>query len=136
MGLPQERIDVSDAKAGEDKGWHSIDDLATRYCVSHRALRFYESLGLLSPSRLGRNRIYDAEDKLRLEMILKGKQLGFTLTEVRQLMGSSRHVGASAFLDSVEPERVQSQISHLLRKRGEIADAIAQLRKVHAKMMG
>ena len=60
---------------------YTIGDLAREFGVTLRTLRFYEDRGLLSPRRDGTARIYDPRDRERLSVILKGKQLGFTLTE-------------------------------------------------------
>lgn len=65
---------------------YSIRDLAEDFGVTTRALRFYEERGLLRPQRKGLNRVYDAEDKVRLTLILRGKRLGFTLDESAELI--------------------------------------------------
>ena len=65
---------------------YSIRDLAEDFGVTTRALRFYEERGLLRPQRKGLNRVYDAADKVRLTLILRGKRLGFTLDESAELI--------------------------------------------------
>lgn len=65
---------------------YSIRDLAKDFGVTTRALRFYEERGLLRPQRKGLNRVYDAADKVRLTLILRGKRLGFTLDESAELI--------------------------------------------------
>ena len=69
---------------------YTIGDLAREFGVTLRTLRFYEDRGLLSPRREGTARIYDARDRARLSVILKGKQLGFTLTEIRAMVAEER----------------------------------------------
>ena len=69
---------------------YTIGDLAREFGVTLRTLRFYEDRGLLSPRREGTARIYDARDRSRLSVILKGKQLGFTLTEIRAMVAEER----------------------------------------------
>jgi DNA-binding transcriptional MerR regulator len=64
----------------------TILEVARDFQVSIRALRFYEDRGLLHPRRESTNRRYDARDRLHLKMILKGKQLGFTLSEIHDIL--------------------------------------------------
>lgn len=64
----------------------SIRDLCDAFDVTPRALRFYESQGLLEPERDGQKRIYDGRDRARLQLILRGKRFGFSLAEIRELL--------------------------------------------------
>jgi len=64
----------------------SIGDLAREFDVTPRAIRFYEDHGLLAPKREGQRRIYSARDRTRLKLTLRGKRLGLTLAEVRELV--------------------------------------------------
>lgn len=63
----------------------TITDLAKEFELTTRAIRFYEVQGLLSPSRDGRNRIYSKRDRIRLKLVLRGKRLGFSLGEIKEL---------------------------------------------------
>lgn len=65
---------------------YSITELAAEFDVTPRAIRFYEDMGLLEPSRAGRNRIYSHRDRTRLKLTLRGKRLGLALSEVKQLV--------------------------------------------------
>ncbi len=65
---------------------HSISELAAELGITTRTIRFYEEKGLLAPSRNGQQRIYSAADRVRLKLILRGKRLGFTLEESRDLI--------------------------------------------------
>ncbi|MCP5419787.1 MAG: MerR family DNA-binding transcriptional regulator [Gammaproteobacteria bacterium] len=64
---------------------YTITDLAKDFNVTTRTIRFYEDQGLLSPQREGRKRIYSHRDRTRLKLILRGKRLSFTLSEIREL---------------------------------------------------
>ncbi|MDP2225849.1 MAG: MerR family DNA-binding transcriptional regulator [Moraxellaceae bacterium] len=66
-------------------GTYSISDLAREFDVTTRTIRFYEDEGLLSPQRRGQTRIYSARDRVLLKLILRGKRLGFSLAECREL---------------------------------------------------
>ncbi len=64
---------------------YTISDLAGEFDVTPRAIRFYEDQGLLSPSRKGRKRVYQERDRVLLKLVLRGKRLGFTLAEVKEM---------------------------------------------------
>ena len=64
----------------------TITELATEFDITTRAIRFYEGMGLLSPERAGRNRVYGQRDRTRLKLTLRGKRLGLSLQEVKQLV--------------------------------------------------
>ncbi|MBN3561762.1 MerR family transcriptional regulator [Aliamphritea spongicola] len=63
----------------------SIRDLASEFDVTTRSIRFYEDQGLLFPTRKGQTRIYSSQDRVRLKLILRGKRLGFSLAESKEL---------------------------------------------------
>lgn len=65
---------------------YTIGELAREFDLTTRAIRFYEDCGLLSPQRAGRNRVYTARDRTRLKLTLRGKRLGLTLAEVKELV--------------------------------------------------
>ena len=69
-----------------DGGEFSISDLAREFDVTPRAIRFYEDQGLLAPRRDGQRRIYTPRDRTRLKLTLRGKRLGLTLAEIRELI--------------------------------------------------
>jgi DNA-binding transcriptional MerR regulator len=120
----------------------SISDMARIYGVSLRTLRFYEDRGLLSPNRQGTARFYNATNRMRLELILKGKRLGFTLAEIQELIvsrGKQNHLQASdpdrADLTSgLNNQQIEAQIAHLERQRGELEEALTELREALGKL--
>jgi len=65
---------------------YTISDLAQRFDITTRAIRFYESEGLLSPARDGQKRLYSHSDYITLKLILRGKRLGWSLAESRELI--------------------------------------------------
>lgn len=65
---------------------YTITELAQEFGITPRAIRFYEDMGLLAPTRQGRSRVYSQRDRTRLKLTLRGKRLGFALTEIRQLV--------------------------------------------------
>ena len=64
----------------------TIGELAKDFDVSHRTIRYYESIGLLSPERKGRTRLYDSYQRTRLRLILRGKRIGLTLRDCEKLL--------------------------------------------------
>ena len=88
---------------------------------------------MLSPHRDGSARLYSEDDRAKLTLILRGKKLGFTLGEIRELTTKAAGSKQDATL-SLKPEQILSQIEHLKRQRDGIDDAIAQLRAAHARL--
>ena len=64
----------------------TITELAVEFDITARAIRFYEDVGLLTPGRAGRNRVYTQRDRTRLKLTLRGKRLGLSLLEIKQLV--------------------------------------------------
>ena len=64
----------------------TIGELAREFDLTTRAIRFYEDCGLITPQRAGRNRVYTQRDRTRLKLTLRGKRLGLTLAEVKELV--------------------------------------------------
>jgi DNA-binding transcriptional MerR regulator len=120
----------------------SISDMARIYGVSLRTLRFYEDRGLLSPNRQGTARFYNAANRMRLELILKGKRLGFTLAEIQDLIALRGKNGQSHASDAdkadltsgLNNQQIEAQIAHLERQRGELDEALAELREALGKL--
>jgi DNA-binding transcriptional MerR regulator len=65
---------------------YTITELALEFDITPRAIRFYEDVGLLTPQRAGRNRVYTQRDRTRLKLTLRGKRLGLSLQEIKQLV--------------------------------------------------
>ena len=65
---------------------YTISELALEFDITARAIRFYEDVGLLTPQRAGRNRVYTQRDRTRLKLTLRGKRLGLSLLSIKQLV--------------------------------------------------
>ncbi|MGO4387448.1 MerR family DNA-binding transcriptional regulator [Microvirga sp. 2YAF29] len=113
---------------------YTIGDLAREFSVTLRTLRFYEDRGLLSPRRDGTARIYDARDRERLSVILKGKQLGFTLTEIRAMVAEELSGSGPAMNLKLSLDQVEDQIRHLEQQKSEIEEALAELKSRRASL--
>jgi DNA-binding transcriptional MerR regulator len=112
----------------------TISQMSRLFAVSLRTLRFYEDRGLIKPRREGNARYYRASDRIRMEMILKGKRLGFTLTEIQDLIGGKGSTETTDLEDQLNPQQIVTQISHLERQRGEIDGAIERLRATQSRL--
>ena len=77
---------ASPSSESKERSEYSIGDLAREFDVTTRAIRFYEDQGLLAPRREGQRRIYTPRDRARLKLTLRGKRLGLTLSEIRELI--------------------------------------------------
>lgn len=120
------------APVANDVGY-SISDLATEFNVTLRTLRFYEARGLVKPRRAGLTRIYSARDRSRIALILKGKQLGFTLVEIRAMLANeeSREAGNAGGL-TLSMAQIEEQIVLLTGQRADIEVALRELEAAKA----
>lgn len=125
--MDQYTIGAKAGDAAEGAKQYTIGDLAREFGVTLRTLRFYEDRGLLSPRRDGTARIYDARDRERLSVILKGKQLGFTLTEIRAMLAEERSGSGPAMNLRLSLDQIEDQILHLEQQKKEIEEALAEL---------
>ena len=101
----------------KDRAEYSIGDLAREFDVTPRAIRFYEDQGLLAPRREGQRRIYAQRERTRLKLTLRGKRLGLSLSEIREL------------IDMYEPGRDERpQLERFLAALGSHKAALEQQR--------
>ena len=112
----------------------TISQMSRAFGVSLRTLRFYEDRGLIKPRREGNARYYRGSDRIRMEMILKGKKLGFTPTEIQDLIGGKGATETTDLEDQLNPQQIVTQISHLERQRNEIEGAIERLRATQSRI--
>jgi DNA-binding transcriptional MerR regulator len=106
----------------------TIRNLCVEFKVTTRALRFYEDKGLLYPAREGMNRVYNHRDRARLQLILRGKRVGLSLSEIREILDlyDENDGGAAQMAKSLK--KFRERISALEAQREDIDGAIEQLR--------
>ena len=114
------------SRESELESW-TIAQIADEFRVTHRTVRHYEDLGLLSPERRGLNRVYHRRDRTRLNLILRGKRLGFPLEEIRTIIDlydapRGRASQLEYVLSQVDERRVD-----LEQRRRDLDDALKEL---------
>ncbi|MCQ3829085.1 MerR family DNA-binding transcriptional regulator [Microbulbifer elongatus] len=112
---------------------YSISELAQEFGITTRTIRFYEDKGLISPERRGQTRVYTPEDRVRLKLILRGKRLGFSLDESREIidMYDPAHGNVeqlNRLLDRIDAKRQQ-----LREQQRDIEKMLAQLDEAAAR---
>lgn len=107
---------------------YSISELAKEFDVTTRTIRFYEQKGLLNPKREGQTRIYSPKDRVRLMLTLRGKRLGFTLDESKQLfdMYDSTNQG--------NEKQLEYMLSILAKKRADMEQQLKDIQKLQEEL--
>ncbi len=113
---------------------HTISELAAEFAVTARAIRHYEELGLICPRRDGQTRVYSARDRGRLILILRGRRVGFRLSEIKEMLdlydvGDGQVAQMSAVL-----AKARQRIAALEGQKRDIEDVIGELATVCAKI--
>ena len=106
---------------------YSISELAHEFDVTPRTIRYYEDEGLLTPLREGQTRIYNHRDKIRLKLTLRGKRLGFSLAEIRELFEMYD-------TDRSSKTQLHSMIQLIEAKRGALRQQLEDIQMVMAEL--
>ncbi len=120
-----------------NKKTYSISDLSKEFDVTTRSIRFYEDQELLFPSRRGQTRIYSSQDRVRLKLILRGKRLGFSLAETRQLFalwdetssGSEKQLNLLLVTINEKRAELEQQLTDIAMVQQELDSAEARCRE-------
>lgn len=117
----------------------TIGEMAAAYSTTLRTLRFYEAEELLTPARIGTRRLYSSRDRTRLELILAGKRFGFTLTELKKILGAAATTQTAGgdqhsedLLAIVSREEICRRIRALEKERADLQNAIYDLQTAMA----
>jgi DNA-binding transcriptional MerR regulator len=110
--------------------YYSITELTREFGVSTRTLRFYEDEGLLHPERRGRTRLFRSADRRLLQEILRGRRIGFTIAEIREIIQVYKGPPGEAGQMSLMMKRVAEKRTDLLQKRKDIDETLTELDNV------
>ncbi len=114
----------------------SITELAEEFAVTTRTIRYYEDEGLLTPTRQGQRRIYAARDRVRLKLIMRGKRLGFSLAEIKEMVNiydadPSEVAQLKLFLTKISERRAV-----LVQQREDIDSILGELDRLEETSRG
>ena len=113
---------------------YTIAELSREFGITPRTIRFYEDEGLIKPRRQGLTRLYSVGDRTRLGWILRGKRLGFSLGEIKQLLDLYQvdRTGVQQMRELLRRSRLH--IADLERKRGDLDQHIAEFKDVETQV--
>jgi DNA-binding transcriptional MerR regulator len=130
LGTPEYRVsDLVGFDGGNARGRDvlTIRDLTREFSVSARTLRFYEEKGLLNPKRRGEQRLYSRRDRARLAYVLAGKQVGFSLEEVREMLDLYDLGDGQVTQLKVALAKFGERIERLEKQKSDIDRVVAEL---------
>jgi DNA-binding transcriptional MerR regulator len=130
-----EDFDPDDGDGGRS-AYYAIGDLAREFDVTLRTLRFYEDKGLVNPRRDGLNRLYSRRDRARLKLVLMGKRVGFSLTEIKDMLDLYDLRDGQVAQLKVALGRFNEQIAVLERQKKDIEQALSELRRTTSVVSG
>jgi len=114
----------------------TIRQLCLEFKCTPRALRFYEDKGLLTPARQGLNRVYSYKDRGRLQLILRGKRVGLSLAEIREILQLYGKEDGGAAQNAKALRKFRERIAAFEQQREDIEIHLAELREACARMEG
>jgi DNA-binding transcriptional MerR regulator len=113
----------------------TIGELATAFALSPRAIRFYEDQGLLAPERAGTQRVYSKRDRARLQLILRGKRLGFSLADIREFLDLYDADSTKRQQMAMTLGRTRARIAELEQQLEDITVTLAELRDMEGDIV-
>jgi len=114
----------------DDKNYYTITELTREFGVSTRTIRFYEDEGLINPVRRGRTRLFRQAERRLLSFILRGKRLGFSIAEIREILQMYKEPPGEAGQLRLLMAKVNEKREELEQKRRDIEETLAELDQV------
>jgi DNA-binding transcriptional MerR regulator len=127
--MENERQEEKDEGKSPQNETYTITQLCREFGVTPRALRFYEQKGLLHPSRRGWTRIFSHKDRARLKLILRGKKVGFTLAEIKEMLDLYNLKDGQISQLKLASRKMRERLQALRQQRVELEEAIADLER-------
>ena len=109
------------------RDYYTISELTREFDVSTRTLRFYEDEGLIQPARRGRTRLFRPADRHLIRQILRGKRLGFSINEIREIIQIYREPPGEVGQLNLLLRRIAEKKDELRQKRRDLEDTLAEL---------
>jgi DNA-binding transcriptional MerR regulator len=116
----------------EQRTW-TITELAEQFGVTLRTIRHYEDVGLLSPARRGTQRVFDTRQRIRLQLVLRGKRLGFSLPEIATIVNMYDEQPGEAGQLHYLLEQIDVRRAELEQMRRDIDETMTELARVEAR---
>jgi DNA-binding transcriptional MerR regulator len=110
--------------------YYTITELTREFGVSTRTLRFYEDEGLIHPERRGRTRLFRAADRRLILEILRGRRIGFTIAEIREIIQVYKEPPGELGQLKMLMKHVDQKRDELRQKRKDIEETLAELDQV------
>lgn len=111
----------------------TIAEIATEFGVTHRTVRHYEDLGLISPERRGTQRVYHRRDRTRLALVLRGKRLGFPLEEIRTIINLYDDQPGEAGQLTYLLAQIDDRRAELNARLRDVEDSLGELRQLEQR---
>ncbi len=112
------------------RDYYTITELTREFGVSTRTIRFYEDEGLISPIRRGRTRLFRPSDRGLLKLILRGKRLGFSIAEIREIIEMYKAPPGEAGQMQLLIQKVNTRRDELAQKKQDIEETLTELDSV------
>ncbi len=126
---------ITDAAEDSPVRLLTITELAEQLGVTARAIRFYEDTGLISPSRAGATRVYTRRELARMQLILRGKRLGFSLRDIKQFLDLYDHDPTHVEQRRQLLARVRHRIEELEKTRAAVTETLAELGEIEQQTL-
>ena len=124
------------APPGTGPALKGIQEVAAQLKITPRTLRFYEDNGLIEPQRVGNTRIYSKRDIARMQVILRGKRLGFSIREIKEYLDLYDADPGHAEQNRLLLKRIRERLKLLEKQRVALDEMVAELTRLEAETLG